>query len=76
MSRFGTRTSRHGQMAAKNDNTPFQVYFHLTAMRGEVVTLEIVDNSTVAWGFIGVEDFRIVNETDLNRRKADVEQQK
>ena len=70
------KNSRHGQMAAKNDNTPFQAHFQLTAVRDEVVTLEIVDNSTDPWGFIGVENFRIVNETELNRRKANVQQQK
>jgi HEAT repeat protein len=53
------KNDRHGQVAARNDNTPFQTHFLLTPLRGEVVTLEIVDNNTDGWGFIGVEDFHI-----------------
>lgn len=61
---------RHAQMTAKNDNTPFQVRFLLTPLRGEVVTLEIVDSSTDGWGFIGAEDFRIVGASELSRSTA------
>jgi hypothetical protein len=42
-------------------------------LRGQVVTLEIVDHSTDSWGFIGAEDFRIVTEEELNRLKAERE---
>ncbi len=46
-------------MTARNDNTPFQVRWDVSRLRGEVVTLEIVDESTNPWGFIGVQEFAI-----------------
>ena len=45
---------------ARNDNTHFAVEWDLTPLRGEVVTLEIVDHTRVGYGFIGVRDFAIV----------------
>ena len=44
---------------AHNDNTFFAVRWDLKPLRGEVVTLEIVDHSRDAYGFIGVRDFVI-----------------
>ncbi len=67
------KNDRQGQVAARNDNTPFQASFLLKPLRDEIVTLEIVDNNTDGWGFIGVEDFHIVRETELNRLKAERE---
>lgn len=60
---------RQGKLAAKNDNTPFPANFDLMKLRGEVVTLEIVDESREGWGFIGVEDFHIVRAKQLIERK-------
>jgi hypothetical protein len=47
-------------MTGRNDNTPFEVKWDVTALRGEVVTLEIVDESTAAWGFLAVGGFALV----------------
>ena len=49
------------RMTARNNNTPFQVRWDLSALRGEVVTLEIVDESTKPWGFLGVQGFAVVS---------------
>ena len=61
---------RQGKLAARNDNTPFAATFDLKKLRGEVVTLEIVDKSREGWGFIGVEDFRIVSAKQATERKS------
>jgi len=46
-------------MTARNDNTPFQVRWDVSPLRGEVVTLEVVDESTEPWGFLGVQGFAV-----------------
>jgi hypothetical protein len=46
-------------MTARNDNTPFQVRWDVSSLRGEAVTLEVVDESINPWGFIGVQEFAI-----------------
>jgi hypothetical protein len=46
-------------MTARNDNTPFQVRWDVSPLRGKVVTLEVVDESTKPWGFIGVQGFAV-----------------
>lgn len=56
------RDRLYRKMAAWNDNTPFRVQWDVRPLRGEVVTLEIVDESTSAWGFIGVQGFLLVSE--------------
>jgi tetratricopeptide (TPR) repeat protein len=45
---------------AHNDNTPFEVQWDLTPLRGEVVTLEIVDHDREPYGFISAQHFLIV----------------
>jgi len=50
------------KMTARNDNMPFRVRWDVTSLRGEVVTLEIVDESTAPWGFIGVQEFSLVGK--------------
>jgi len=42
--------------------TPFGVSWDVAPLRGEVVTLEIVDKSTSPWGFIGVQGFALDSE--------------
>jgi hypothetical protein len=49
------------KMTGRNDNTPFRVQWDVRPLRGEVVTLEIVDESTAAWGFIGVQGLVLVD---------------
>jgi hypothetical protein len=51
----------HRRMTGRNDNTPFRVAWDVAPLRGEVVTLEIVDNSTAAWGFLGVQGFALAH---------------
>jgi hypothetical protein len=51
----------HRRMTARNDNTPFRIEWDVTALRGKVVTLEVVDESTAEWGFIGVQGFTLVD---------------
>lgn len=48
--------------SAKNDNTPFPVSWNVMHLRGRIVTLEIVDESSFAWGFIGAEGFMLTRE--------------
>ncbi len=55
-------TQLHQRIAAKNDNTPFQVVWNVVPLRGKVVTLEVVDNSSTAWGFIGAHGFKLVTQ--------------
>jgi serine/threonine protein kinase/formylglycine-generating enzyme required for sulfatase activity len=43
----------------REDNTPFRVRWDVTPLSGEVVTFEIVDESTGPWGFIGVQDLAL-----------------
>jgi len=50
------------KMTARNDNTPFRVQWDVKPLRGEVVTLEIVDQSSAPWGFIGVQGFALVEK--------------
>jgi hypothetical protein len=50
------------KMTARNDNTPFRIRWDVTSLRGEVVTLEIVDKSAAMWGFIGVQAFTLIGE--------------
>jgi hypothetical protein len=52
----------HRRMTARNDNTPFRVAWNVVPLRGKVVTLEVVDNSDAAWGFIGVQEFTLAGE--------------
>jgi len=56
------RDQLYRRMAARNDNTPFRVSWDVAPLRGEVVTLEIVDKSTSPWGFIGVQGFALDSE--------------
>jgi hypothetical protein len=56
------RDRLYRRMTARNDNTPFRVRWNVVPLRGKVVTLEIVDNSTFPWGFIGVQGFAVVSE--------------
>lgn len=48
-------------MTARNHNKPFEVRFSLEEVRGEVVTLEVVDRSTAEWGFLGVHGIEVVS---------------
>jgi hypothetical protein len=50
------------RMTARNDNTPFEVRWDVRPLRGEVVTLEVVDRSTRPWGFIGVHGFALLRD--------------
>jgi len=50
------------RMTGRNDNTPFRVGWDVSALRGEVVSLEIVDESTTEWGFVGVQNFVLAGE--------------
>ena len=56
------RDRLYRRMTARNDNTPFRVRRDVAPLRGEVVTLEIVDKSTSPWGFIGVQGFALDGE--------------
>jgi len=51
------------RVTGRNDNSRFRVVWDISPLRGEVVTLEIVDRSTGPWGFIGVDGFRIISNT-------------
>lgn len=50
------------RMTARDDNAPFKVQWDIAPLRGEVVTLEIVDRSTRPWGFIGVHGFALLRK--------------
>ncbi|HQU44822.1 MAG TPA: hypothetical protein PK867_18550, partial [Pirellulales bacterium] len=50
------------RLTARNDNTPFRVGWDVVPLRGKTVTLEIVDNSTAPWGFVGVQGFALLIE--------------
>jgi hypothetical protein len=50
------------RMTARNDRAPFQVRWDVTPLRGEVVTLEVVDESTAAWGFLSVAGFALAGK--------------
>lgn len=41
----------------RDDNAPILVQFDLRAQRGQVLTLEISDQSTRPWGFVGAHGF-------------------
>ena len=47
-------------VTARNENTFIDVHWDLTPLRGEIVTLEIVDHSRGPFGFITARDFVIV----------------
>lgn len=49
-------------MTGRDTNDPVELRWSLESVRDEVVTLEIVDRSTGAWGFIGVHGFEVVTE--------------
>ena len=49
-------------MSGRNDITPFQVEWDVVSLRGQVVTLEVVDKSTLFWGFIGVQGITLIGE--------------
>lgn len=46
--------------SGRNDNDPFEVRWDLAPLRGEVVTLEIVDASSEPWGFIGIHGIEVI----------------
>jgi hypothetical protein len=50
------------RMTARNDREPFRVRWDVAPLRGEVVTLEVVDDSTAAWGFISVAGFALTGK--------------
>lgn len=50
------------QMTGRQDNTPFEVRWDVRSLRGEIVTLEVVDESTAPWGFLGAHGFVLVKE--------------
>ncbi len=47
------------KMTARNDDIPFRVRWNVKPLRGEVVTLEIVDDGTIPVGSIGVHGFTL-----------------
>lgn len=60
--------------AGRNDNAPFHVAWNIESLRGRVVTLEIIDQSTSPWGFIGVHGFEVLTQqtTAASPRKVGV----
>jgi hypothetical protein len=50
------------RMTARNDRAPFRVRWDIAPLRGEVVTLEVVDESTAPWGFISVARFELAGK--------------
>jgi|GEM_PF-203169 len=46
--------------SGRDDNDPFEVRWDVAPLRGECVTLEIVDQSTAPWGFIGVHGIELI----------------
>jgi hypothetical protein len=50
------------RMTARNDRAPFRVRWDVVRLRGEVVTLEVVDESTAAWGFLSVAGFALAGK--------------
>ena len=50
----------HFRVTGRSDNSRFRVAWDISPLRGEIVTLEIVDRSTGPWGFIGADGFRII----------------
>ena len=50
------------RMSARDDNTAFRASWDVSKLRGQVVTLEIVDESSSPWGFIGVHGITILND--------------
>ena len=50
--------------SARNTNTIHQVKWDIMPLRGKRVTLEVVDESTAGWGFIGVHKIEIVLGSD------------
>lgn len=51
----GSRLVR--SMTARNDNTPFRVRWNVESLRGQYVTLEIVDHKAGPWGFLAADGF-------------------
>ncbi len=50
------------RVSGRNDNSPFQVSWNVMSLRGDIVSLEIVDHSLSDWGFIGVQGFKLVSQ--------------
>ena len=50
------------RVSARNDNAPYRVSWNVMSLRGKVVMLEVVDNSTFSWGFIGAQGFALVRQ--------------
>jgi|GEM_PF-5939591 len=48
--------------AGRNDHIPVDVAWNIESLRGQVVTLEVVDQSTAPWGFIGVHGFELLTQ--------------
>ncbi len=53
--------------SAQNDNTPHLVQWDLKPLRGERVTLEIVDENRGGWGFIAIHDINIARVAEVGR---------
>ncbi|MFM9960132.1 MAG: SUMF1/EgtB/PvdO family nonheme iron enzyme [Planctomycetaceae bacterium] len=56
----GPQLYRH--TAARDDHLLFQYRWNVVPLRGKVVTLEIGDNSTAAWGCIGVQGISLISQ--------------
>jgi hypothetical protein len=48
------------RMGGRDGDRPFRVRWDVKPLRGEVVTLEVVDGSTAPGGFIAVQGFELV----------------
>jgi hypothetical protein len=57
------------RMTARDSNTPFEVRWDVRPLRGQVVTLEIVDESTEPWGFLGAHGFTLRIEKQRPRQE-------
>lgn len=49
-------------MTGRDSNDPVELRWSLESVRGEVVTLEVLDQHTGSWGFIGVHGFEVITE--------------
>jgi hypothetical protein len=58
---------RYFRVNGDNANVRKHVTWNLQELRGKPVTLEIVDHASGAWGFIGVEGFRIDVAGPMNK---------
>jgi hypothetical protein len=50
------------RMTARDDNDPFEVRWDVAPLRGDTVTLEVVDDRAGPWGFIGAHGFALLDE--------------